>query len=45
MFEIDAASDPSFVGDTPFPTAPGHHNMHPAPGVAIEVTVAKIPGR
>jgi len=45
VFEITAASDPDFVGDTPIPAAPGHYNIHPAPGVAIEVTVAKIPGR
>ena len=45
VFHVDSASDPSFVGDTPIPAAPGHYNIHPAPGVAIEITVAKIPGR
>lgn len=45
VFRVDSASDPNFVGDTPIPAAPGHYNIHPAPGVAIEITVAKIPGR
>ena len=45
VFRFDAASDPSFVGPTPIPATPGHYNMHPAPGVAIEITVTKIPNR
>jgi hypothetical protein len=45
FFVITSASDPSFVGQSPIPTTPGHYNMHPAPGVAIEVTLAQIPGR
>jgi hypothetical protein len=45
VFRVDSASDPEFVGDTPFPSAPGHYNLHPAPGVSIQITVAKIPGR
>jgi len=45
FFVITSASDPSFVGQSPVPTTPGHYNEHPAPGVAIEVTVAQIPGR
>jgi len=45
VFEITDASDPSFVGDTPIPAAPGHYNLHPAHGVTIEITVKKIPGR
>lgn len=43
VFFIDSASDPNFEGDTPIPAAPGHYNLHPAPGVAIEITVAAIP--
>jgi hypothetical protein len=45
VFRVDSASDPEFEGDTPFPAAPGHYNIHPAPGVSIEITVAKIPNR
>jgi hypothetical protein len=44
-FFINSASDPNFEGDTPISTAPGHHNIHPAVGVTIEITVAKIPNR
>jgi hypothetical protein len=39
------ASDPSFEGETPIPAAPGHYSQHPAPGVAVELTVKTIPGR
>jgi len=42
---INSASDPSFEGDTPFPSTPGHYNMHPAPGVNMEIQVTKIPHR
>jgi hypothetical protein len=45
VFRVDSASDPEFEGDTPFPAEPGHYSFHPAPGVAIEITVAEIPGR
>jgi hypothetical protein len=45
VFFIDSASDPSFEGDTPIPSTPGHYNLHPAPGVAMEITVKKIPNR
>ena len=45
VFVIDSASDPNFEGPTPIPAAPGHYSQHPAPGVAIEITVAKIPNR
>lgn len=45
MFVITAASDPQFVGPTGLPATPGHYNLHPAPGVAIETTVVEIPNR
>jgi hypothetical protein len=45
VFRIDAASDPEFVGNTPIPSEPGHYSLHPAPGVAMEITVAEIPNR
>jgi hypothetical protein len=45
MFVITWASDPSFEGQSPIPTTPGHYNLHPAPGVAIEITLKQIPGR
>jgi hypothetical protein len=45
VFFIDSASDPNFVGPTPIPGAPGHYSQHPAPGVAIEITVTAIPNR
>jgi hypothetical protein len=28
---------------SPIPAAPGHYNLHPAAGVAIEITVTKLP--
>lgn len=43
-FVIDSASDPDFEGRTPIPVEPGHYNLHPAPGVAFEITVVEIPG-
>jgi hypothetical protein len=45
VFFIGSASDPSFEGDTPFPSTPGHYNIHSGPGVTTEVTVVKIPNR
>jgi hypothetical protein len=45
VFFFNSTSDPSFEGDTPIPAAPGHYSMHPAPGVAMEITVVKIPNR
>jgi hypothetical protein len=45
VFFINSASDPDFEGDTPIPAAPGQYNIHPAPGVNIEITVTKIPNR
>jgi hypothetical protein len=45
VFFIDSASDPDFEGDTPIPATPGHYNLHPAHGVNMEITVAKIPNR
>ena len=44
FLRIDAASDSSFAGDTPIPATPGHYRSHPAPGVATEIQVTKIPG-
>src|SRR6266536_170790 len=38
FFFIDSASDPNFEGESPIPAQPGHYNMRPAPGVAIEIT-------
>lgn len=43
VFDITSSSNPQFNGDSPIPAAPGHYNMHPAPGVAIEITVKKLP--
>jgi hypothetical protein len=37
---IDSASDPSFVGDSGFPSAPGHYMDHPAPGVNQVINVS-----
>jgi hypothetical protein len=45
VFVIDSASDPSFVGPSPIPSNPGHYSDHPAPGVAVEIQVTKIPNR
>ena len=45
FFFIDSASDPNFEGETPIPATPGHYSEHPAPGVAIEIQVTKIPNR
>lgn len=44
VFDITSSNNPEFNGDSPIPAAPGHYNMHPAPGVAIEITVKKLPG-
>jgi hypothetical protein len=45
VFVIDRASDPSFEGPSPIPSTPGHYSDHPAPGVAVEIQVTKIPNR
>jgi hypothetical protein len=45
IFVVDSASDPDLEGDSPIPSEPGHYNMHPAPGVNIEIVVAEIPNR
>jgi hypothetical protein len=42
-FVILSASDPSFVGPTPIPSAPGRYRFHPAPGVNTEVNVVAVP--
>jgi hypothetical protein len=39
-FIIDAASDPSFIGDSGFPSAAGHYSQHPAPGITQMVNVS-----
>jgi hypothetical protein len=39
-FIIDSASDPSFEGDTGFPSAPGHYAAHPAPGITQVINVS-----
>jgi len=43
VFEIVTASDPSFEGDQPVPAAPGHYNLHPAPGISFQITVSLNP--
>ena len=45
VFVIDSASDPNFVGPSPIPSTPGHYSDHPAPRVAVEIQVTKIPNR
>jgi hypothetical protein len=45
VFVIDSASDPEFEGPSPIPSTPGHYSDHPAPGVAVEIQVTKIPNR
>jgi len=45
VFVIDRASDPEFVGPSPIPSTPGHYSDHPAPRVAVEIQVTKIPNR
>jgi hypothetical protein len=45
VFYIDAASDPSFVGDSGIPAEAGHYSYHPAPGVAADLQVAFRPAK
>ena len=45
VFYIDAASDPSFIGDSGIPATPGHYGFHPAPGVSFNLQVAFRPAR
>ena len=39
-FIIDSASDPSFIGDSGFPSAAGHYMDHPAPGINQVINVS-----
>jgi hypothetical protein len=39
-FIIDLASDPSFIGDSGFPSVAGHYSQHSAPGTTQMVHVS-----
>jgi hypothetical protein len=43
VFYIDSASDPQFLGDSGFPTQPGHYSFHPVPGFSADLQVAFRP--
>jgi hypothetical protein len=42
---IDLAWDLNLEGDTRIQSTSGHYGIEPAHGVAIEITVKKIPNR
>jgi hypothetical protein len=47
LISISGDGLPPFVAGTglEIPSNPGHYSMHPFPGLAAEITVAKIPNR